>query len=61
MNRTPFVGQYDIMSNRWGDFKGKGSTEQAIHAGIQETGRGNHAEGKAEQPRSSETVRDQEP
>mgnify|MGYP007090000022 CR=1 FL=1 len=46
MNSTPFVRQYDIMSNRWGDFNAKGSTKQTIHAGIQEAGRGNHDERK---------------
>ncbi len=34
LNCTPFVRQCDIMSNKWGDFNAKGSTEQTIHAGI---------------------------
>ena len=34
MNCTPFVRQYDIMSNRWGDFNAKGYTKQTIHTGI---------------------------
>lgn len=46
MNCTPFVRQSDIMSNKRGDFYAKGSTKQTIHAGIQETGRGNHAKEK---------------
>ncbi|WP_419526616.1 hypothetical protein, partial [Hominenteromicrobium sp.] len=46
LNSTPFVRQYDIMFNRWGDFNAKGSTKQTIHAGIQEAGRGNHDERK---------------
>ena len=29
---TPFVRQYDIMSNRWGDFNVKRSTKQTIYA-----------------------------
>ena len=24
MNNTPFVGQYDILSNRWGDYMPRG-------------------------------------
>ena len=56
MNSTPFVRQCDIMSNKWGDFYAQGSAEQTIHAGIQETGRGNHAEGKFELQRNSETI-----
>ena len=34
LNCTPFVRQYDIMSNRWGDFNAKGYTKQTIHTGI---------------------------
>ena len=34
VNCTPFVRQYDIMSNRWGDFNAKGYTKQTIHTGI---------------------------
>ena len=56
LNSTPFVRQCDIMSNKWGDFYAQGSAEQTIHAGIQETGRGNHAEGKFELQRNSETI-----
>ena len=33
MNCTPFVRQYDIMSNRWGDFNAKGSTKSADASG----------------------------
>lgn len=56
VNCTPFVRQSGIMSNKWGDFYAKGSTKQTIHAGIQETGRGNHAEGKVKLLRDSETI-----
>jgi hypothetical protein len=56
MNCTPFVRQYDIMSNRWGDFNAKGSTKQTIHAGIQEAGRGNHDERKDELQRNGSTI-----
>ena len=42
MNSTPFVRQYDIMFNRWGDFNAKGSTKQTIYAGVQENGCRNH-------------------
>ena len=31
-------------------------TEQTVHAGIQEAGRGNHDERKARLPRNSETI-----
>ena len=31
-------------------------TEQTVHAGIQEAGRGNHDERKAGLPRNSETI-----
>ena len=47
MNSTPFVRQCDILSNRWGDFNAKRSTEQTIHTGIQETGGRNDARGTA--------------
>ena len=56
MNSTPFVRQYDIMFNRWGDFNAKGSTKQTIHAGIQEAGRGNHDERKDELQRNGSTI-----
>ena len=56
LNCTPFVRQYDIMSNRWGDFNAKGSTKQTIHAGIQEAGRGNHDERKDELQRNGSTI-----
>lgn len=56
MNSPPFVRQYDIMSNRWGDFNAKGSTKQTIHAGIQEAGRGNHDERKDELQRNGSTI-----
>ena len=56
LNCTPFVRQCDIMSNEWGDFYAKGSTEQTIHAGIQEAGRGNHAKGKTELSRNGSTI-----
>lgn len=56
MNSTPFVRQYDIMSNRWGDFNAKGSTKQTIHAGIQEAGRRNYAAGETELSRNGSTV-----
>ena len=46
LNRTPFVRPCEIMSNKWGDFYAKGSTEQTIHVGIQEAGRGNYANEK---------------
>ena len=42
VNSTPFVRQYDIMFNRWGDFNAKGSTKQTIYAGVQENGCRNH-------------------
>lgn len=38
MNRAPFVRQYDIISNGWGDYNGKRSAAQAIHSGVQEAG-----------------------
>lgn len=56
LNSTPFVRQYDIMFNRWGDFNAKGSTKQTIHAGIQEAGRGNHDERKDELQRNGSTI-----
>jgi hypothetical protein len=56
VNSTPFVRQYDIMFNRWGDFNAKGSTKQTIHAGIQEAGRGNHDERKDELQRNGSTI-----
>ena len=56
LNSTPFVRQYDIMFNRWGDFNTKGSTKQTIHAGIQEAGRGNHDERKDELQRNGSTI-----
>ena len=56
LNCTPFVRQSDIMSNKRGDFYAKGSTKQTIHAGIQETGRGNHAKRKVKLLRDSETI-----
>lgn len=59
LNRTPFVRPCEIMSNKWGDFYAKGSTEQTIHVGIQEAGRGNYAKRKTELPRNGKTVRDQ--
>jgi hypothetical protein len=34
MNSTPFVRQYDIMSNKWGAFNAKGNTKQTIHTGV---------------------------
>ncbi len=47
MNSTPFVRQCDILSNRWGGFNAKRSTEQTIHTRIQETGGRNDARGTA--------------
>ena len=47
MNSTQFVRQCDILSNRWGDFNAKRSTEQTIHTRIQETGGRNDARGTA--------------
>ena len=43
LNCTPLVRQYDILSNQWGDFNAKGSTKQALHAGIQKDGSENNA------------------
>ena len=53
--RHPICQTCDILSDRWGDFYAKGSTEQMIHAGIQETGRGNHAKRKTEPAKSGKT------
>ena len=50
MNSTPFVRQYDIMFNRWGDFNAKGSTKQTIYAGVQENGCRNHEKRTSEYP-----------
>ena len=50
VNSTPFVRQYDIMFNRWGDFNAKGSTKQTIYAGVQENGCRNHEKRTSEYP-----------
>ena len=50
LNSTPFVRQYDIMFNRWGDFNAKGSTKQTIYAGVQENGCRNHEKRTSEYP-----------
>ena len=35
LNCTPFVRQYDILSNKWGVLLCQKSTKQTIYAGIQ--------------------------
>ena len=41
MNCTPFVRQYGILNNKWGDFYAKRENKQKISARVQEVGSGN--------------------
>ena len=34
VNCTPFVRQYDILSNKWGDYYAKRNSKQTIHTRV---------------------------
>ena len=61
INCTPFVRQYDILSNKWGVHYAKRSTKQTIYARVQENGRRNHGKRASECPFSNEGIRNQRP